>query len=138
MRWCANSQFMSDVLPASKGVSLPASFPQARQLRSQFLGRSEKCIFGSLFSCIQHFSDGAQAEALVVFQFKYGALARSELAKRFLNSDSKYLAIEFARRIGEGAFVRYRRKNVDLIAGVVDDDCLILSPGLATAQLVEA
>ena len=65
-------------------------------MSSQLLCRSKERIFGGLFRGVQHLSDGAQAETLVVLQFKNHALARRELAQRLLNAFPQHLAVQFA------------------------------------------
>src|SRR5215472_5643647 len=97
MRSWANSQFILTSFQPQKGVARPRySSPQTRQLPAQFLGCAEECVLGGFFRGVEHFSDGAQTEALVVLELKDHALARGEFRERILNAGAEDLAVELA------------------------------------------
>jgi hypothetical protein len=107
-------------------------------LRSELLGRAKERIFGGFFSGVQHLSDGAQAETLVVLEFEDHAFAGSKPGERLLDAAGQDFAVELLGGVGEGPIVGDGRQDVDLIAGVVDDDGLIFAAGLTTPELIEA
>ena len=94
--WSLRPSSLVEAAAAESGPKDAATqgLAEARQLTSQLFCRSEERIFGGFFGRIQHFSDGAQAETLVMLQFKNHALARGKLAQRSLNPFSQHLAIQ--------------------------------------------
>src|SRR5579872_3086684 len=128
LQWCHKS------IPK---VRLYAVLAQSSQLRSQLFSRSEERILGGFFGSIQHLSDGAQAETLVVLQFKNHALARRQLAQRRLNPFAQDLSIQLAFRIRERPDVGYRSQQIDLVARMIDEYCLVFFARLAPPQLIQ-
>src|ERR1700722_8076949 len=116
---------------------MPSRLAKTCQLSSQLFCRSEERILGSLFRCVEHLADGAQAEPLVVLEFKNHALARSELAERSLNACAENLAIKFFRGVGVGAVVGDGAQHINLVAGVIEHHGMVFAARLFTAKLIE-
>src|ERR1700733_10472850 len=116
---------------------MPSRLAKTCQLSSQLFRRSEERIFGSLFRGVEHLANGAQAEPLVMLEFKNHALARSELAKRGLNARAEKLAIKLLGGVGVGAVVGDGAQHIDLVAGVIEHHGVVFAACLLAAKLIE-
>src|ERR1035437_2845534 len=146
IRSCATSHFISTSfqppkVPQCSSKTPPSDrdlLPQSRQLCSQLLCRSKERILGGFFRSVQHFSNHAQPQSLVVLQFKNHPLARRQLLQRGLNPLSQYLAVQLLAGVRKRPVVRNRGQQVNLPAGVIHQHRAVLAPRLAPPQLVQA